>query len=105
MVLADAILRGRHGIEIFSLDTGRLHGDTLALVDAIRSRYGYEVKLYRPLAEPVAQYIKVHGRDAFYESVELRKACCEIRKVEPLKRALAGRKAWLTGMRREQSVT
>jgi phosphoadenosine phosphosulfate reductase len=109
MVLTDAILRNRdntgQGIEIFTLDTGRMHADTLALVEAIRARYGYAVKVYKPLAEPVAQYVKVHGRDAFYRSVELRKSCCEIRKVEPLKRALAGRKSWLTGMRREQSVT
>lgn len=105
MVVTDAILRGRHGIEVFTLDTGRMHGDTLALVDAIQSKYGYAVNVYRPQAEAVAQYIAVHGRDAFYESVDLRKRCCEIRKVEPLKRALADKKAWLTGLRREQSVT
>jgi phosphoadenosine phosphosulfate reductase len=105
MVVTDAILRGAHAIEIFTLDTGRMHGDTLAVIDAIRAKYGYALKVYRPLTEPVAKYVKVYGRDAFYESVELRKACCEIRKVEPLKRALAGKKAWLTGMRKEQSVT
>jgi len=105
MVLTDAILRGGHGIEIFSLDTGRMHGDTLAVVDAIQRRYGYAVKLYRPQPQAVTQYIGIHGRDAFYDSVDLRKRCCEIRKVEPLKRALAGNKAWLTGLRREQSST
>jgi phosphoadenosine phosphosulfate reductase len=105
MVITDAILRGGHAIEIFTLDTGRMHADTLALVSDIQARYGYAVKVMQPLAEPVALYIRDHGRDAFYRSVELRKRCCEIRKVEPLKRALAGRKAWLTGMRREQSTT
>jgi phosphoadenosine phosphosulfate reductase len=105
MVVTDAILRGQHGIEIFTLDTGRMHGDTLALVDAISRKYGYAVNVYRPQAAAVTEYITVHGRDAFYESVDLRKRCCEIRKVEPLKRALAGKKAWLTGLRREQSVT
>jgi phosphoadenosine phosphosulfate reductase len=105
MVLTDAILRGGHAIDIFTLDTGRLHGDTLALIDRIRERYGRDIALYRPLPEAVTQYVIVHGRDAFYESVDLRKRCCEIRKVEPLKRALAGRNAWLTGMRREQSTT
>lgn len=105
MVVTDAILRDRHNIEVFTLDTGRMHGDTLALVDAIRSKYGYAVNVYRPQAEAVTHYITVHGRDAFYESVDLRKGCCDIRKVEPLKRALAGKKAWLTGLRREQSVT
>ena len=105
MVVTDAILRDKHGIEIFTLDTGRMHGDTLALVDAISSKYGYAVNVYRPQPAAVTQYITVHGRDAFYESVDLRKRCCDIRKVEPLKRALAGKKAWLTGLRREQSVT
>jgi phosphoadenosine phosphosulfate reductase len=105
MVLTDAILRGKHAIGIFTLDTGRMHADTLALVDAIRAKYGHAINVYRPNEGAVAQYVKLHGRDAFYEGVELRKSCCEIRKVEPLKRALAGRKAWLTGMRREQSPT
>ena len=105
MVVTDAILSGRHAIEIFTLDTGRMHADTLALVDAIGQKYDYAVKVYRPEPRAVTQYVTVHGRDAFYESVDLRKRCCEIRKVEPLKRALAGKKAWLTGMRREQSTT
>ena len=105
MVVTDAILSGGHGIEVFTLDTGRMHADTLALVDAIRQKYACAVKVYRPEPQAVTQYVTVHGRDAFYGSVDLRKRCCEIRKVEPLKRALAGRKAWLTGMRREQSAT
>lgn len=105
MVLTDAILRGGHGIEIFTLDTGRLHGDTLAVIDAIRDRYGYEVKLFKPLAQEVARYVAQNGRDAFYRSTELRKRCCEIRKVEPLARALEGRQSWITGLRREQSMT
>ena len=105
MVLTDAILTGNHGIGIFTLDTGRMHGDTLALIDAIRARYGHSIEVYRPQPGPVAQYVTVHGRDAFYASVDLRKRCCDIRKVEPLKRALAGKKAWITGLRREQSAT
>jgi phosphoadenosine phosphosulfate reductase len=105
MVVTDAILRGQHRIEVFTLDTGRMHGDTLALIDAISTNYGYAVNVYRPQAAAVTEYITVHGRDAFYESVDLRKRCCDIRKVEPLKRALAGKTAWLTGLRREQSVT
>lgn len=105
MVVTDAILSGKHNIEVFTLDTGRMHADTLALVNAIEQKYAYAVKVYRPEPQAVAQYVTVHGRDAFYESVDLRKRCCEIRKVEPLKRALAGKKAWLTGMRREQSTT
>ncbi len=105
MVLTDAILRGRHRLEIFTLDTGRLHGDTLTLLEAIRSRYGYEVAVFKPLAKEVSRYVAENGRDAFYRSSELRKRCCEIRKVEPLARALHGRQSWITGLRREQSMT
>ena len=104
-VLTDAILRAGLGIEIFTIDTGRLHGDTLALVDRIAQRYDYRVKIVRPDPGAVQRYTTAHGRDAFYESLELRKSCCEIRKVEPLRRALAGKRAWLTGMRRAQSAT
>ena len=103
MVLVDVILRNNIAISIFALDTGRLHGDTLALVDAIHAKYGRAVEIYRPDANAVRNYVHTHGRDGFYKSIELRKHCCEIRKVEPLRRALAGKRAWLTGMRREQS--
>jgi phosphoadenosine phosphosulfate reductase len=105
MVLTDAILRNKLDILIFTLDTGRMHGDTLAVVDAIDAKYGNTIHIFRPVPAAVDQYVTQHGRDAFYQSIELRKSCCEIRKVEPLRRALAGKKAWLTGMRREQSVT
>jgi phosphoadenosine phosphosulfate reductase len=105
MVITDAILRRRLDIEIFTLDTGRLHGDTLALLPEIQRRYGYELRVYRPDPDAVADYVQQHGRDAFYASVDLRKRCCHIRKVEPLKRALAGKACWITGQRREQSVT
>lgn len=105
MVLTDAILRERLGIEIFTIDTGRLHGDTFALVDRIAQRYDYRVQVFRPDLEAVQRYVTAHGRNAFYEGVELRQQCCAIRKVEPLRRALAGKRAWLTGMRRAQSAT
>lgn len=105
MVITDAILRHKLGIEIFTLDTERLHADTLNVIGAIRARYGYDVKVFRPDPRAVAEYVESFGRDAFYESVELRKGCCHIRKVEPLERALAGKKAWITGQRREQAAT
>jgi phosphoadenosine phosphosulfate reductase len=105
MVLVDLIARHALPIDVFTLDTGRLHGDTLALVDAIGRRYGLHVEVYRPLPHAVEAYERDHGRDAFFRTVALRKGCCHVRKVEPLERALAGRDAWLTGMRREQSVT
>lgn len=104
MVLTDAIVRAGLPIGVFVLDTGRLHLDTLGLLDRIRDRYGIEVAVYAPDAQAVAEYVRAYGRDAFYQGVELRKRCCAIRKVEPLARALQGKRAWLTGQRREQSA-
>ena len=105
MVITDAILRRKLDIEIFTLDTERLHADTLNVIAAIRERYGYEVRVFRPDTAAVAEYVAKFGRDAFYESVDLRKRCCHIRKVEPLERALEGKEAWITGQRRAQSAT
>jgi phosphoadenosine phosphosulfate reductase len=104
MVLTDLIARAELPIEVFVLDTGRLHAETLALIPAIKERYGIEARIYSPNPEAVAGYVQLHGRDAFYEGIDLRKRCCEIRKVEPLSRALAGKRAWLTGQRREHSA-
>ena len=105
MVLADLISRERLPLEIFVLDTGRLHGDTLDLIGLIESRYGIAVRVYKPQPQAVSDYVVRFGRNAFYESPDLRKKCCEIRKVEPLQRALAGKRAWITGMRRDQSAS
>jgi phosphoadenosine phosphosulfate reductase len=103
MVITDAIARLRLPIGVFVLDTGRLHEDTLALIPGMRERYGLEVEVYQPQAGAVANYVQFYGRDAFYRSVDLRHKCCDMRKVEPLKRALAGKRAWITGQRREQA--
>jgi phosphoadenosine phosphosulfate reductase len=105
MVLTHAIYANDLPIEIFTLDTGRLNAETLAVVDAVAARYGRRPTVMYPDAAAVDGYVKEHGAHAFYESVPLRKACCEIRKVIPLRRALAGRAAWITGQRREQAVT
>ena len=105
MVLADAIFAADLPIAVFTLDTGRLPRETLELLERMRSRYSREVEIFRPQAHEVTRYVSEHGANAFYESVELRKSCCHIRKVEPLARALKGRDAWLTGLRRAQSVT
>ncbi|PMS15164.1 phosphoadenylyl-sulfate reductase [Trinickia dabaoshanensis] len=105
MVLTHAILSRKAPIGIFSLNTGRLHAETVGMIDRVRERYGYEIEQFHPQADAVDEYVKTHGLNAFYESVELRKRCCEIRKVEPLNRALGGVQAWVTGQRREQSVT
>lgn len=105
MVVTDAILRNGIPLDIFTLDTGRMHADTLDLIGAIERRYGTRIRVYQPEPKAILRYVAQHGRDAFYESVELRKACCAIRKIEPLKRALSDKRAWVTGQRRAQSVT
>lgn len=105
MVLTDLILKAGLPIGIFSLETGRLHPETLAVLDQVKATYGYEVTLYRPQADAVDAYVAQNGLNAFYDSVEMRRECCRIRKVEPLGRALAGNKAWITGQRRAQSTT
>jgi phosphoadenosine phosphosulfate reductase len=103
LVLTDAIASGGLPIEIFVLDTGRLHGDTLALVSVIEKRYSRTVALFQPRREAVAAYIEKNGANGFYNSIELRRRCCAIRKVEPLARALQGKRAWITGQRRAHS--
>jgi len=105
MVLTDMILRDKLPITIFTLETGRLHAETLGMLDRIRETYGYDVTPYRPEPAAVDNYVARHGRNGFYDSVELRKECCRIRKIEPLNRALAGNTSWVTGQRRAQSVT
>ncbi|MFL6676280.1 MAG: phosphoadenylyl-sulfate reductase [Massilia sp.] len=105
MVLTDMILKGGLPIAIFSLETGRLHAETLAVLDQVKQAYGYEIALYRPQPELVDAYVSQNGLNAFYDSVEMRRECCRVRKVEPLGRALAGNKAWITGQRRAQSAT
>jgi phosphoadenosine phosphosulfate reductase len=103
MVLADLIARHRLPIAIATLDTGMLHAETLALIPLLEARYGLEVEVWRPAAESVLHFVREHGEQAMFRSIELRKACCGLRKVEPLARMLAGRAAWVTGLRREQS--
>jgi phosphoadenosine phosphosulfate reductase len=104
MVLTDAILRWRLPLHIFTLDTGRLHAETLALLDAVEQRHGYVIERVHPDATAVEAHVAAHGAFSFHESVALRKACCHLRKVEPLARALHGRGAWITGLRRAQSA-
>jgi phosphoadenosine phosphosulfate reductase len=105
MVLTDLILKAGLPIGIFSLETGRLHQETLAVLDKVKAHYGHEIALYRPQPALVEQYVTQNGLNAFYDSVEMRKECCRVRKVEPLGRALAGKQAWITGQRRAQSTT
>ncbi len=105
MVLTHAIFSANLPITVFTLDTGRLHTQTLAMLETIEQRYGRAIQVFQPDQQAVAEHVATHGAHAFYESVALRKACCGIRKVEPLRRALRGRGAWLTGQRRDQAAT
>lgn len=88
---------------IFVLETGRLHAETLALIPQIEQRYGCTIDIYRPVQESVVHFVQQNGDDAMFRSVGLRKACCDLRKMEPLSRALTGMDGWITGLRREQS--
>lgn len=103
MVITHAIATAELPIDIITLDTGKLPAQTVAMLSRVTQRYGVTVKVLRPEEDAVRTYVAEHGEFAFYESIALRKACCAIRKVEPLRRALAGRSAWLTGQHRDQS--
>lgn len=105
MVLTDVIYRETLPIAVITLDTGRLPEETYALMGAIVKHYCRGPQVYFPQAEAVEAYVASHGVNGFHASVAQRKACCQVRKVEPLRRALAGKKAWITGLRREQSAT
>lgn len=106
MVITDVLAKMEAGVEVFTLNTGRLNAETLALAGNVGTHYPkLTFRLYTPEAEAVEAYTLENGPNAFYESVELRKTCCHIRKVEPLNKALADADAWLTGQRRGQSVT
>ncbi|MGM0563719.1 MAG: phosphoadenylyl-sulfate reductase [Pseudomonadota bacterium] len=106
MVLTDIIARFfRDQITIFSLDTGRLPEETYEVMHKAEEQYDIKFKVYYPDTASVEDYVRSNGINAFYRSVELRKACCGVRKVEPLKRALANQDAWITGLRAAQSVT
>ena len=91
-------------IPVFVLETGMLHAQTLDLLERTKANSRSPVKVYRPAEETVVRFVAREGSEAMYRSVALRKACCQIRKVEPLERALAGQRSWITGLRREQSI-
>lgn len=104
-VITDIISKVSPEIEIFTLDTGRLFQETYDLIAKTQKRYPMPFKIYYPDTKAVEEMVKGKGINLFYESVENRKLCCGIRKVEPLRRALANVDAWMTGLRREQAVT
>jgi phosphoadenosine phosphosulfate reductase len=104
-VITHAILaQGLDQIDIFTLDTGRLFPETYSVWSRTIERYGARIRPYYPQTGPLEEFVAQNGINAFYQSVELRQQCCHLRKVEPLRRALAGVQVWVTGLRAEQSA-
>jgi phosphoadenosine phosphosulfate reductase len=104
MVLTDIIWSHVPQIDVFSIDTGRLHEETYELLERLQHRYRRTLRIVRPDAQALAELLARQGTDGFYRSIEARLECCRIRKVEPFRRAIAGFPAWITGVRREQSA-
>lgn len=102
-VLTDIIARHTLKIPIVTIDTGRLPQETCELIEATRQRYGVPIEILLPNPAEVEDLVTAYGADLFYESVDLRKRCCEVRKVRVLKRRLASHKAWICGLRKEQA--
>ncbi len=105
VVVIDMVAKVAPQIRVITLDTGRLHDETYEVMERIRERCGIEIETMFPEREAVQRLVQAKGFYSFRESVENRRECCGIRKVEPLRRALAGLKAWMTGLRRDQAVT
>jgi phosphoadenosine phosphosulfate reductase len=105
MVLLDLIDGLGLEVDVFTLDTGRLPEETHDLIARAAIDYRRPIRVLFPDASEVEAFVAAHGVNAFYDSIELRKRCCEIRKLVPLRRALKGKRLWITGLRREQSVT
>ena len=105
MVLIDMLMKIDPKARIFTLDTGRLPQETYNVIDATREKYGAMIEVFFPQPDAVQNMVAEHGMNLFYHSVENRKLCCGVRKMEPLRRALSTLNAWITGLRREQSVT
>ena len=103
VVLIDLISRYAPAIGVITLDTGRLPQATYDVMDACREKYGMAIEHYFPDAAEVEAMVREAGVNLFYHSVENRKRCCEVRKIHPLRRALAGKKGWVTGVRRQQA--
>jgi phosphoadenosine phosphosulfate reductase len=105
MAILDIAARISPQVRVFTLDTGRLPGETYRMIEIVRERYGIAAEIVRPDPEEVRPFVVLRGRDLIYESVDARQACCDVRKVRPLERKLATLGAWATGIRREQSET
>jgi phosphoadenosine phosphosulfate reductase len=91
--------------KIFTLDTGRLFPETYTLIDKTNKHFGINLEVYFPEASNVESMVRTKGINLFYDSIENRKQCCNVRKIEPLKRAFKGLDAWICGLRKDQSIT
>jgi phosphoadenosine phosphosulfate reductase len=105
VVLIDMLTKLTNRVRVFTLDTGRLMAETYAVMEAIRERYDLDIEVFFPRTEAVEAMTREEGVNLFYRSVEARKRCCAVRKVEPLERALTGLDAWIAGLRRDQAET
>lgn len=105
VVLVDMIAKVDPTARMFVLDTARLHQETYDTMERCREKYGIEFETLHPRMEDMQRLLSTKGPNSFYESIENRKECCGVRKVEPLRRALDGKRAWITGLRRAQAVT
>ena len=103
-VITHEILNSKLPVKIFTLDTGRQFAETYSVWNSTNEKYQTKIKAYYPKADALQEFIEAKGPNSFYESVDNRKQCCFIRKVEPLKRALEGNAVWITGLRAEHSV-
>jgi len=103
-VITQLIAEARLPISIFSLDTGRLFPETLDLLSRTEAKYKQNIKVYYPNTDSIEKLVSENGINGFYESVDHRKSCCFVRKVEPLRRALSGNDVWVTGLRADQSA-
>jgi phosphoadenosine phosphosulfate reductase len=104
-VLTEMVCSIDKNVKIFTLDTGRLFPETYDLIHRTNQKYGIQMQVYFPEAHRVEEMVHAKGINLFYNSVEDRKFCCKVRKIEPLQRAFAGLDIWICGLRREQSVT
>lgn len=104
-ILTDLILKNDPEVKIFSLDTGRLPEETYVVMERTNRKYGIQIDVYFPDANDVEELYRTQGINGFRNSVESRKACCYVRKIAPLQRALDGIQVWITGLRRSQSPT
>ncbi|MHB9142597.1 MAG: phosphoadenylyl-sulfate reductase, partial [Paludibacter sp.] len=104
-VLTDLVAKIDKQTRIFTLDTGRLFPETYSLIDSTNKKYGINIEVFFPDHNKVEEMVKTNGINLFYDSIDKRRQCCQVRKLEPLKRAFEGLEIWICGLRQEQSVT